>query len=233
MADIGRWGGKATVSAGSSPTGHTIHMTSNQSWLKVYQDNQSTAIASAGTNTNADDRSATVSITATTVSDPSYQGTASVTCGWTVTQAGTGSTPTPTGSTVHIQWQDGLMTSSSSSSASYGYDTSSTGITCSYGNEGTSLEINYEVAPGGQSVLYVGAETGYDVEAGIVRFTFNDYPLNVTSWSLRLTLMDENSSQIIETESISNGSGTRTITFTLSSYGGRTLNMYPYIDIYV
>lgn len=231
MADIERYGGKVTVEAGSSPTGHTIHMTSNQSWLKVYQDNQSTAIASAGTNYDADDRTATVSITATTVSDPSYQGTASVTCGWTVTQEGTGSTPPV--NTVHIQWQDGLMTSNSSSSASYGYDTSSTGITCSYGNEGTSLEINYEVAPGGQSVLYVGAETGYDVEAGIVRFTFNDYPLNVISWSLRLTLMDENSSQIIETETISNGSGTRTITFTLSSYGGRTLNMYPYIDIYV
>ena len=93
MADIKRWGGKAIVNAGSSPTGHTIHMTSDSAWLKVYQDNQSTAIASAGTNYDAEDRTATVSITATTVSDPSYQGTASVVCGWTVTQAGTGSTP--------------------------------------------------------------------------------------------------------------------------------------------
>lgn len=94
MADIGQRGGTATVTASTTPAGHTIQLTSSEGWLKVYQNEQAIAIASAGTNTNAEDRTAILTAVTTTTPDSAYNPTSvSDTRTFTVTQEGTGSTP--------------------------------------------------------------------------------------------------------------------------------------------
>jgi hypothetical protein len=94
MADIGQRGGTATVTASTTPTGYTIQLTSSEGWLKVYQNNQAIAIASADTNPNAEDRTAILTAVTTTTPDSAYNPTSvSDTRTFTVTQEGTGSTP--------------------------------------------------------------------------------------------------------------------------------------------
>ena len=92
MANIGRYGGKITITSSTSPSGHKIETVSKHSDITGVTTG-TTWTGYVGEYTGADDRDLNLSVKITTNEDSSYQGTASVTCGWTVTQEGTGSTP--------------------------------------------------------------------------------------------------------------------------------------------
>lgn len=96
MANIDYYGGKVRLSSETLPTGHTIHITSKPSWVTGEETVENAEwVGTVGFNNSPDDREGIISATTTTSSDPAYAGTTSVTCGWTFTQAGTGTTPTP------------------------------------------------------------------------------------------------------------------------------------------
>ena len=71
--------------------------------------------------------------------------------------------PTPTGKRVTIQWYGGWI--QNSSSAYVDVNTSSSAITCNYGNEGTSFS-GFAYASQTSAVLGLGADTNYSVIVG-------------------------------------------------------------------
>ena len=162
MADIGQRGGTATVTASTTPTGHTIQLTSNAGWLKVYQNNQAIAIASADTNTDADDRTAILTAVTTTTPSSEYSPTSvSDTRTFPVTQAGTGSTPTPTVKTLNIKWITGTISNSLSHAVSS--INISNAIICGDDGQQTGLYTNGSISSNYSGPLYVNNETNYSI----------------------------------------------------------------------
>lgn len=75
-------GGTLTGSAVTDPTGATLTLTHNANWIS------GTNPLTVAVNTNSSSRTATVTVTATTPVNPNYDGQATATSAWTVTQEG-------------------------------------------------------------------------------------------------------------------------------------------------
>lgn len=89
---IGKNGCSITISSQAEPTNPTLTYSSiSESWVS-----RNGNVLTINANSGANDRSFTLSVTATTTANTSYDGTATDSKTFTITQNGTGSTPTGT-----------------------------------------------------------------------------------------------------------------------------------------
>ena len=101
---IGKNGGNITISSQAEPTNPTLTYSSiSESWVS-----RNGNVLTINANSGANDRSFTLSVTATTTANTSYDGTATDSKTFTITQNGTGSTPTGTWYMVNSSSHYGL-----------------------------------------------------------------------------------------------------------------------------
>lgn len=168
MADIEKYGGKVIIAAASLPNMRTITINSKPSWISgdssVHGNGNANWVGTVGANTYAEDRSGSISATVTTDVDSSYQGTASMTCGWTVTQAGTGSTPPAVNRyvTIHATFSSSTSNLNTVSIRFYA-DGNDTGDSSTWQTNSTYDTNSEDLNVGDSSAATITASIGVDV----------------------------------------------------------------------
>ena len=88
--NVKRYGGTVTFSATSDPAGPTLtYSTTGTTWAS-----RNNNVITVAANNNANNRSFDITVTATTTANTAYEGIATASSAYTITQDGTGTTPT-------------------------------------------------------------------------------------------------------------------------------------------
>jgi hypothetical protein len=168
--NINKYGGTVTFSATSDPAGPTLaYNTTGNTWAT-----RSGNVVTVAANNNANDRSFDITVTATTVSSASYEGTASAYSAYTITQAGTGTTTYNIG--IHLWGSDDGFTVSL-------YDANTHTLLGSYDNMVDSDIHSYTINNFGET-CYVKVKKTNPGGSYTVGFVYSNDPQqgDVTEW---------------------------------------------------
>lgn len=173
-------GGNVTISSQSDPANPTLTYSNiTVNWARRGNNTGGTPTGNVITidaNNGAEKRNFSVTVTATTVENSLYDGTATDSKTFNFIQDGTGGTS----NSLYLSWVGGTF--QNNTDYSMGVNTDSQYLVCSNGDEGTSFTTQGTVASRTNGTLYVGAETRYQVPKGVVSFTIDGFPESITPY---------------------------------------------------